>query len=388
MTVLPHQNPYIIGCPIREPDKIFGREDLFNMIANNLSTSVQLTVLYGQRRIGKSSVLQQIPNRINDEQFIFIKFDFQKESRSSNSHILSEIAHEILNVIKVRDNQCFNLVQNIKKDFQSFSSEFIPRVCECIGDRKIVFIWDEFDVFTTRNNDQETQEFCQYILNLLNQNNNLFLITVLGTHIKLSTSLSFLQQESYTEICLLDAENTKSLITKTAQGILTYQPETINAIFNLSAGSPYFTQVICSTIYNEVSSNRYGENPNDDLPTITPQNVTSVIDRAMTTAQGGLDGLWKGFNWQQKIIMAAAAEAQEIAMTNNQSVIETPLTLLTNQYSREITQDLTDAYKQLCEYGFLHKTEQYVKIKIEFVRLWLVKEHSLKDEIKNVPNNT
>lgn len=48
-------NPYQIGDPITDPNKFFGREPEFRRINDGLQNNEQLILLYGQRRIGKSS---------------------------------------------------------------------------------------------------------------------------------------------------------------------------------------------------------------------------------------------------------------------------------------------------------------------------------------------
>ena len=58
-------NPYIIGRPITEPDKFFGRENLFKSINDNLDNNQKIILLFGQRRIGKSSVLAQVSQQIS-----------------------------------------------------------------------------------------------------------------------------------------------------------------------------------------------------------------------------------------------------------------------------------------------------------------------------------
>jgi AAA+ ATPase superfamily predicted ATPase len=79
MTSLPPNrfppNPYIVGDTIRDPKKIIGREDIFGKINDNLEQT--LILLYGQRRIGKSSVLNQISNKVAGDNFVFINCDFQ-----------------------------------------------------------------------------------------------------------------------------------------------------------------------------------------------------------------------------------------------------------------------------------------------------------------------
>lgn len=78
------QNPYIIGPPIDEPELFFGRESLFRFIEDNLSNNQRVILLHGQRRIGKSSVLKQIPKQVRlDHQFVFILLDFQDKSQWS-----------------------------------------------------------------------------------------------------------------------------------------------------------------------------------------------------------------------------------------------------------------------------------------------------------------
>ena len=88
-------NPYIIGRPIREPECFFGREDLFRFIKDNLNQNSQVILLYGQRRIGKTSILFHIPNFVRLEKFVFIPLSLQGKSHESLSNILQELAGDI-----------------------------------------------------------------------------------------------------------------------------------------------------------------------------------------------------------------------------------------------------------------------------------------------------
>lgn len=398
-------NPYIIGIPIREAEKFFGREEVFNLIAENLLQNVQLTLLYGQRRIGKSSVLNLIPTiipqKISRDEFIFIEFDFQAIGTLPNAEILSRIAHEVLNKLEdlryLEDEHLLleHLAENINTDLTIFNGEFLPQVYKQIGEKKIVFLWDEFDVIMGRDDEEEAQIFADYIIQILEKEERLteprlFIIPIVGRDInKLETLLKLFRKGLKEQISWLDKDNTTQLITKPAEDILTFHTSAIDAIFNLSAGSPYFTQVICHNIYGQVAHN-YNINPQKDILNITHKNVENIIDQAIISAEGGLTWFWQGLNLQQQVIIAAAAEAKKIAIANHkqynkQYPIEEPLTLLTNDYGIEITNDLTDAYEQLCEYNFLDETKRQVKI--EFVHLWLVKEHSLQDTLRNEDNN-
>ncbi|MBD2143708.1 ABC transporter substrate-binding protein [Sphaerospermopsis sp. FACHB-1194] len=397
-------NPYIVGIPIKKPEDFFGREEVFSAIADNLSQDVQLTLLYGQRRIGKSSVLNLIPKKISSDKFIFIAFDFQTVERLSNAEILCRIAREILEKLEalgyLPDEHLLleHLAENIIGDYTIFGREFLPEVYRQIVDKKIVFLWDEFDVIMARNDEQENQQFADYIIQILEREQKLtqtslfprlFIIPIVGREInKLPTLVNFLRTAINKPISLLDKDNIAKLITQPAVDILTFDTSAIDAIFNLSAGSPYFTQVICHTIYSQVSNN-YLENPQSSILNITATNVENILDQAIIAAQGGLSWFWEGLNSQQQVVVAAAAEAKNIALANHRQhnksyPIEEPLTLLTNDYGIEITKNLTDAYEQLCEYKFLDETRRQVKI--EFVRLWLIRQHPLQDTLRNENN--
>ncbi|MFM5888206.1 MAG: hypothetical protein ACKOQS_07945, partial [Dolichospermum sp.] len=92
-------NPYLIGRPLFRNETLFGREDIFSFISDNLAQDVRLILFYGQRRVGKTSILKQIPQRISEtitDQFIVISLDFQDHVDSRLEDILHYIANKIL----------------------------------------------------------------------------------------------------------------------------------------------------------------------------------------------------------------------------------------------------------------------------------------------------
>ena len=137
---------YIIGKPIIDPNKFIGREDIFSTINDNLEQP--LILLYGQRRIGKSSVLNQIPNKVAGDNFVFIHCNFEDLGQSSTSEILDLIADKIIEKLQINQNDELinHLIENIRTDINIFSKSFLPEIYKKLGDQKLALLFDEFDV--------------------------------------------------------------------------------------------------------------------------------------------------------------------------------------------------------------------------------------------------
>jgi ABC-type branched-subunit amino acid transport system substrate-binding protein len=373
-------NPYIIGGRITDTNRFFGRENFFNDINYYLKTdNVKLILLHGQRRIGKSSVIAQIPGKLGTDEFVFISFDFQGTVNSSHQEIIHSIAIGIiekLETLETNEEILTHLAENILTNIEIFSREFLPTVYQQLGNKKLVLLWDEFDVLTERDtkSDTDSNNFCDYILQLQKRDQKLFIIPVVGRHIsKLPKLVSSLREALNIEIGLLKKEDTQKLIIQPDKNVLNYEEEAIEAIFQLSAGHPYVTQCICSAIYN-LARDRY--NQTNVLPqSINGHHVESIVDKAIELAEGGLDWFWGGLTPEQQVIFAAAAEARNIAIQEN----EPPQLMLLRSHGIA-TEYLKKADEQLHEYGFLDNN----RVKVEFVRRWLVKRHQLKEEISNL----
>jgi len=320
-------NPYITGVPIRDPNKFFGRKHEFSDINDSLQNNEQLILLYGQRRIGKSSVIAQIPEKLSQKlstnEFVFISFDFNSldfndEENLSTQKILSLIAIGIIENLETNKQVLSHLAENIPTNIEIFSREFLPTVYQQLGNKKLVLLWDEFDVLSERDTESDTysKKFCNYITQLQQKDNKLFIIPIAGRHIsKLESLSSFFGKSPNIEIKLLNKEDTQKLIIQPDKNVLNYEEEAIEAIFQLSAGHPYFTQCICSAIYN-LARNRH--NPTNVLPqSINGHDVESIVDQAIRLAGGGLPWFWGGLTTEQQVIFAAAAEAQNIPIKEN-----------------------------------------------------------------------
>ena len=381
-----NRNPYIVGNAISDSNRFFGRQDLFGIINDSLKNNEQIILLHGQRRIGKSSVLKQIPKKLGTDEFVFVHSDFQHRGKLSNPEILRLIAIEIIEELETNQDFLHHLAEKIQTNIETFSRDFLPEVYQQLDNKKLVLLWDEFDVLTERDTELSTDSdnFYSYIRQLQEKDQKLFIIPIVGRHIsKLPKLVDSLRPGPSKKIGLLDKDHTEDLIIKPAENELIYEKGAIEAILNLSAGHPFVTQVICSTIYN-LARTRYQNNQQIVLPlSINGDDVESRVDEAIKSAEGGLKWFWDGLTTEQKVIFAAVAKAQDIAIQGNENkdIPQPPLAIL-KRYGIVSTEYLNKAHEQLHNDGFLDNTRR--RIKVEFVRRWLMRKvdiHDLKDEI-------
>ncbi|MBW4567160.1 MAG: ABC transporter substrate-binding protein [Tolypothrix carrinoi HA7290-LM1] len=367
------RNPYIIGGPIDNHTLIFGRETLFNFIEDNLNLGVQVIFLSGQRRIGKSSVLKQIPHFVAQGKFVFVSFDMKQKSQSSLGELLHYIGKEIVDYLEL-DYKRVKLpsVKELETEPNIFSLNLLPKIDQELGDRYLVWLLDEFDVWSEEKADTLPQGWCfySYLQSLIQKHEKLFLIPVVGRKPGDMPKLDGLfNHAAFKEIGLLDEPSTKELITVPAQGVLEYYPDAIQAIWELSLGDPYFTQIICFALFGRARERHNWK--------VICEDVEGIVDKAIELAEGGLAGCWAGLSIPERVVFSAVAEAQRIAILENQRLPKDPSTLL-KSYGVIQTEQLVQAGKRLATEGLLDDTGH--RVKVELVRRWLVQHHSLRQE--------
>ena len=381
------KNPYIIGRPIYEKELFFGRDSLFNFIDANLNNGEKVILLQGQRRIGKSSVLSQIPNFVGGDKFVFVDFDLQDRARLTLAEVLEKLATEIIRNLQLKqDNIKLPLKTELEANAEIFSKIFLPQVFENLGNKNLVLLLDEFDVLSNYNPASAIEHFFPYLQSIISNHPQLFIIPVVGRRLDdMENLLNLFRRAPNQEIGLLHEESATQLITKPAEGVLEYQPDAIAAILELSAGHPYFTQVICFQIFQEAEAEDNWQVRSADVDNI-------IVDRAIESAEGGLTWFRDGLPIPERVIFSAVAEAQRIAAMKPAQVLKEPLTLL-KEYGVVPTESLFQAADRLVEWGFLDLVESLesplekvprYKVKIELVRRWLLKRYSLRSEIQEL----
>ena len=374
------KNPYIIGRPIHEPANFYGREEIFQFIEDNLENQSQVILLFGQRRIGKTSILKQIPQVVKLENFVFVPLSLQGKAHKSLGEVLFELATDIKESIQdyLKTSESDIHVPSfaaLKQKSNIFIEQFLAQIYNLLESRNLVLLIDEFDVLEDTKKDNAINKFFPYLYSVLPTQKQLYIIPVVGRRLDdMPTLLGLFKNAPYKQIGLLDRNDAKQLICNPTKGILNYDANAIQAIIDLSAGHPYFTQLVCFAIFGRLRQEQRRD--------VTKQDVIEIIDKAIEYGEGGLAWFYDGLTKPEKLIFATVAEVEQ---HKNKDLWQ-----FLKQQKINKKKPLIIAHKQLLSWEFTKQELEYIpdsiqieKITVELVRLWLLKRHPAGQEMKS-----
>ncbi|NEQ39856.1 MAG: ATP-binding protein [Okeania sp. SIO3I5] len=381
------KNPYTIGSPIFKPEDLFGRDKILSFIQQQLTSGAKAILLHGQRRIGMTSLMNYIAEDINLDEFVFVRLSLEDKHHKSLDKILYDLARNITDELGISRNRItIPSQEDLKAEPQDFFDIFLLQVYQELKRKNLVLLIDEFDMLWD-NSCTEINPFVYFLISIINLQEKLFTILFVGRQ---GSSLEFIQglfrevgELPCKELGLLDKSDTIKLITEIPREVTNYQydPDAIEAIWELSCGHPYYTQLLCFCLFQQAR--------NQDKWNVTYQDVKGVIDRSFEQGEPAFVSPLEVLSTLEKIILSAVAEAQKIATNSFESNIISPFLIL-EMYGAKFTENLIEEViigaTHLVNLGFLEQigVQKFQKIrvptyrvKIELFRLWLLKQYPL-----------
>ena len=252
-------NPYISGGPIREPDMFFGREELLKRIINTLHNNS--IMIHGPRRIGKTSLLYQLADRLraaSDPDYAFIPalIDLEGTLQEEFFHTLME---EVLEDCQPYLTERLPLVYN-EKGGRAYTHRDFARDLRMLIDHlqqnsdkevRLILLLDEVDVMNRY--DQLVQQQLRGIF-MKTFARNLGAV-VAGVHI--SKEWERLESPWYNlflemELPPLSREEAARLIKEPVKGVYSYEDEAVEVIWEHSQGHPQLVQQLCLEAVNRL----------------------------------------------------------------------------------------------------------------------------------------
>jgi tetratricopeptide (TPR) repeat protein len=380
------RNPYIIGRPVSEAELFFDRESLFRFLSDSLPQA-QVILLHGQRRIGKSSVLTQIPAQLQDEPYKFVMLSLEGKSQKALAEVLHDLSRDIRESLDIP--VMVPTIAALRANPKIFADQFLVTAQAHIGTPQLVLLLDEFDTLGNYNPDAAATHLFPYLNEIIDQHKFLHIIPVIGRRLDdLPTLVNLFRTAPTFEIGLLDEKDARQLITQPSEGVMFYEEGSLQAMWELTAGHPYFTQVLCFALFSQARDDNWWQ--------ITREDVYRVVDRAIELGEGGLAWFWDGLPIPERVFFSAAAEAVDLKLLDDPQSLDLtiregePLALLEDS-GIVLTDCLHKSQRNLLDWKYLRQIKRVnapetvargsYKVAIELARRWLVQRHGLKQEL-------
>jgi hypothetical protein len=299
-------NPYVVGTPLQAGSALFfGREEQVAFILENLSAAHRNNlVLIGQRRTGKTSLLKQLPARLGDA-YLPVYLDGQALGLDPGmpSFFLG-LATEIAFALEDRG---FAIEPPAPGDFSeapaaSFERGFLARVRAAIGARHLLLLLDEFEELeaSVRRGALDTTVF-GFLRHLIQHAGELSVIFC-GTH-RLEELASdywgaLFNISLYRHVGFLEHAQSLRLIQEPVVRYgMRYDDLALEKIWRVTAGHPYFLQLLCHTLVNRHNRTRRGY--------VTVDDVSAALETLLAAGEAHVMYLWAESSADERLALAA-----------------------------------------------------------------------------------
>ncbi len=264
---LKKQNPYSNSI-IENLEKLYGREEILEELKSNiLSDNIESYKLWGQKRVGKSSIVKTLKSILKEEEKVIIVYrslgglkntDPLITFNSLGESLCSEVYEELDR--KIKDPSLRESLRSIKVPVFNGSmlplENYIKQLKRIDVSLRFIFILDEFDrineEFFLPGNLGETLSLS--IGKGLNENKFIGFILVGSENMHLLDRQginynSYQEKEVDTFSKQKEYKSFVQIVKGPVTPYINYTDEAIEKIFYSSNGNPYFANLICSNIF-------------------------------------------------------------------------------------------------------------------------------------------
>jgi len=265
---LERAKPYTIQ-EIDNREKLYGRDEILQELEHNiLSNNIESYKIWGQKRVGKSSIVKTLKSLFVENENIIVVWRSIAGLKNTDpiltlntlgESICSEIFEEIS--VKINNSGIKQLLRTVpvpefKGSFYPLES-YIKSLKRIEGSLRFIFIIDEFDrineEFFTPGTLGDT--FSLNIGKGLNSLNYVGFILVGSENMHLLNRQeinynSFQNREVDTFNKETEFDSFKKIITGPVHPHITYSDDAVSRIFDATNGNPYFANLICSHIFS------------------------------------------------------------------------------------------------------------------------------------------
>ena len=316
-------NPYVVGNPIRSQTMFFGREDDFQYVARKLEGTPQglVIVFCGERRTGKSSILYQMANGRLGAAFVPVFIDMQEMLVQSDREFFSRVARLVVEAVAKATAIPVSMaadplstwaegmvVKAAAGDDQAnvydHVRDFVGRALRQIGDRQMVWLVDEYELFETKIEESKlSQDVLPFLGSLLDRYERLSFVFTGSRRLEDRDKRlwrDLLRRSLFRKVSYLTPNDTRRLITEPVRERVVYGRGVVDSIVRLTAGQPFYTQVICQNIVDFLNE--------QERHYVLRADVMAIVEEVVNNPLPQMSYFWEALSDDEKLVLALLAD--------------------------------------------------------------------------------
>ena len=380
-------NHYVVGNPIRTAEMFFGRQEDLQWLGKQLEhAGNKMVLLFGPRRIGKTSLLHQVCAGRASPNVLPFFFDTQQiiPELIENADFYHVLTREMLTQLPV-------ILPELKAPFISterFSPDTLRRLLRFIHDSEphkvAVLLFDELENLEFKfNRGSLSADVLLFLAGLLDGN---VPVSFVATGSDQLERLKFPDWHILTpktiprHIGLLTRNDARRLIVEPIRGYVLYDDGVPERILRITAGHPYYTQVVCQSLVDYLNQKQEFA--------LSLAQLSEVLELVLDNPPPPLNHVWESFSNVEKT--AAAGLAHVLAGEEQYVGTERVLASMPVELSAEARDPVKfrSALDHLSREDWVEKNDNGAyRFQLDLLRLWIGREHSIWQVADELPRS-
>lgn len=379
---LKFRSPYSLQAVATEKDLVGRKELVANIYANLVSDTIGSAMIFGQKRVGKTSIAKALNNKLQKEKkFIPVFIKVGDLDKTSPQNFIKTLGDEI--VEETLEHKELSKIGRAAFDevLSPPLAKHFKRIKRAASELKFIIIIDEFDEIPSelyRYTDIGST-FFHNIRSLSQEGNQIGFILVGGENMQIiRQSTDRLNLFSPFQVDYFDKEkffgDFKELIRHPVQNILEFSDESIDEIYKLTEGNPFFTKFVCDKLFKQACERKDSYISIDEAKEAITNSIESLD--TINVNHFWIDGIWEDqsekrdqIQTQRRKFLIAYAEVKRRnnGRVSRQEILESKIlsniavdTMIENFFTR----------------GILLEEEGYFRLKPKLFDEWLIQRGS------------
>jgi hypothetical protein len=309
--VLEKEEPYGLE-PVTTEEELVGRREILNQL-ESLTKRKHLgsAFIYGQKRVGKTSIVRTLKNRLDSLQspnLLIIYLEAGEYIHPDPETTIENLGKRVVREIQMADRRFDSLdVPNFEGSLSPLA-EFLESVTRIHPNFRILFVLDEFDELPVElyKRGPLGDAFFQALRSISGKPPFCFIL-VGGERMEVIISCQgdTLNKFQSIRVDYFDKEkhlpDFQELVRRPVRQWFEITDEALTTLYNQAAGNPFFTKLICSSLFNMMVERRDSH--------VTPKEIEETTERAL---QAVASNVFQHF-WEDGIF-ETGVRAEEISI--------------------------------------------------------------------------